>query len=44
MLEEGKPLTINYRLWLQEGQMEPKDVAALSHHFVEPPKVTVQVR
>ncbi len=43
-LEEGKPLTINYRLWLQEGQMEPKDVAALSHHFVEPPKVTVQVR
>jgi hypothetical protein len=43
-LDEGKPLTVNYRLWLQEGQMEPKDVAALSNNFVEPPQVTAQAR
>jgi hypothetical protein len=43
-IDEGKPLTINYRLWLQEGQMEPKDVAALSNNFIVPPMVTAQVR
>jgi hypothetical protein len=43
-IDEGKPLTVNYRLWLQEGQMEPKDVAALSNNFVEPPTVTPQAR
>jgi hypothetical protein len=43
-IDEGKPLTVNYRLWLQEGPMEPKDVAALSNNFVEPPKVTAQTR
>jgi hypothetical protein len=43
-IDEGKPLTVNYRLWLQEGRMEPADVAALSKDFVEPVRVTVQAR
>jgi hypothetical protein len=43
-LEKGKPLTVDYRLWLQEGLMKPKDVAALSNDFVEPVRVTVRAR
>jgi hypothetical protein len=43
-IDEGKPLEVNYRLWLQEGLMRPEDVAALSKDFVEPAKVTVQAR
>jgi hypothetical protein len=41
-LEEGKPLEVRYRLWLQEGEMKPEEVAAKSADFVEPPKVTVR--
>ena len=41
-VDEGKPLTVNYRLWLQEGQMKPEEVAVLSKDFVEPVKVTAQ--
>ena len=40
-IEKNKPLTVNYRLWLQEGLMKPQEVAALSNNFVEPVKVTV---
>src|SRR5262245_9369458 len=43
-IDEGKPLRVNYRLWLQEGLMKPEEVAALSKDFVEPVKVTVQAR
>jgi hypothetical protein len=43
-IDEGKPLTVNYRLWLQEGLMKPEEIAALSHDFVEPVRVTVQAR
>jgi hypothetical protein len=43
-MDHGKPLTVNYRLWLQEGQLKPDEVAALSRDFVEPVKVTVQGR
>jgi hypothetical protein len=43
-IDENKALTVHYRLWLQEGLMKPVDVAALSHDFVEPVKVTVQPR
>jgi hypothetical protein len=43
-IDEGKPLTVHYRLWLQEGSMKPEDVAALSDDFVEPVKVTVHAR
>jgi hypothetical protein len=41
-IEKDKPLTVNYRLWLQEGLMQPEEVAALSNNFVEPVKVTVE--
>ncbi len=37
-----KPLTVNYRLWLQEGEMKPADVAALDEAFVHPVEVTVK--
>jgi hypothetical protein len=40
-IDEGKPLTVRYRLWLQEGLMKPDEVAALSDDFVEPVKVSV---
>jgi hypothetical protein len=41
-IDAGRPLTIHYRLWLQEGLMKPEEVAALSNDFVEPVTVTVQ--
>ena len=41
-VDKDKPLTVNYRLWLQDGLMKPEDVAALSRDFVEPVTVTVQ--
>ena len=40
-IERDKPLIVNYRLWLQDGLMKPEQVAALSHNFVEPVKVTL---
>jgi hypothetical protein len=40
-IEKDKPLTVNYRLWLQEGLMQPEEVAALSNNFLDPVKVTV---
>ena len=35
-IETGKPLSVNYPLWLQEGLMPPKAVADLANHFVSP--------
>jgi hypothetical protein len=43
-IDEGKPLTVHYRLWLQEALIKPEEVAALSHDFAEPVRVTVQER
>ena len=37
-----KPLEVNYRLWLQEGQMKPEEVAEKSSEFVSPVEVTVK--
>jgi hypothetical protein len=39
---DKKPLTVNYRLWLQEGEMKKADVEALSADFVDPVAVTVK--
>ncbi|MFN4261692.1 MAG: DUF6807 family protein [Gemmataceae bacterium] len=41
-LTEQKPLDVNYRVWLQEGQMDVPEVAAHSARFVQPPRVTVK--
>ena len=38
---EKKPVEVDYRLWLQDGQMTVDQVAAKSADFVTPPEVTV---
>jgi hypothetical protein len=43
-LEKGKPLTVNYRFWVQDGLMKPEKVAALSTDFIEPVEVTAKAR
>lgn len=40
-LEEGKDLEVNYRVWLQEGEMTVEQAAALSADFVDPVEVAV---
>jgi hypothetical protein len=37
-----KPLTVRYRIWLQRGAMEGKDVAALAAAFVTPAPVAMK--
>ena len=41
-LEPQNDLLINYRLWIQEGEMTVEQAAALSAAFIEPVEVTVQ--
>ncbi|NQT41382.1 MAG: PmoA family protein [Planctomycetes bacterium] len=41
-LTEDAPLEVDYRVWLQDGEMTVDGPAALSADFVEPVKVTVQ--
>jgi hypothetical protein len=43
-LEKDKPLTVSYRLWLQEGLMKPEEIAVLSTSFVEPVGVIVKTQ
>ena len=38
---KDKPLTVRYRVWLQEGPMTVAEVAARSADFVEPVAVTL---
>lgn len=38
---EEQPLRVNYRIWVQEGEMTPEQVARLSNDFVHPVKVQV---
>jgi len=40
---EKKPVDVDYRLWLQDGQMTVDEVAARSEDFVAPPEVAVRV-
>jgi hypothetical protein len=39
---KDRPLLVRYRVWLQEGQMTPDEVAARSRAFVEPVSVAVK--
>ena len=41
-LDQDKPLGLNYRIWLQEGEMTGDEVQRLANDFVEPPSVTVK--
>ena len=40
-LTVDKPLKLNYRIWLQEGEMTVDEVNQISQSFVSPPAVTV---
>ncbi len=41
-LDKGKDLSVNYRLWLQDGEMTIPQAAALETDFVQPVEVTVR--
>jgi hypothetical protein len=41
-LTEDRPLLVQYRIWLQEGEMKGEQVQALWTQFAQPPKVTVK--
>ena len=41
-LTEDKPLMVNYRIWLQEGEMTVDQCEALSRDFTDPVKVVVK--
>lgn len=40
-IPEGETLDVNYRLWLQNGEMTVAGVEALRADFADPPRVTV---
>jgi hypothetical protein len=39
-----KPLVVNYRLWLQEGEMTVEEATALSRAFVEPATAVAAIK
>lgn len=41
-LTKDHPLTVAYRFWIQDGEMEPSQIARLADDFVEPVSVTVK--
>jgi hypothetical protein len=41
-LTEDRPLVVNYRVWLQNGEMSGDQVEMLRRTFVTPPQVTVK--
>jgi hypothetical protein len=41
-LRRGKPLRVNYRIWIQEGLMKAPEVAERSAAFADPPAVKVK--
>ena len=43
-LTKEKPLQLQYRIWLQEGEMTVAQAERLHRDFVEPPTVEVKVK
>ena len=41
-LTEDHPLVVNYRVWLQDGEMTGEHVEALYQAFAHPPQVAVK--
>jgi len=41
-LTDDRPLALNYRVWLQQGELTGEQAEALSRAFVEPPEVVVR--
>ncbi|MEW4562869.1 DUF6807 family protein [Bremerella sp. JC770] len=39
---QDEPLELNYRIWLQPGELDVAEVQQLRDDFVDPPKVTVE--
>jgi hypothetical protein len=37
-----KPLKLNYRIWVQAGEMTPEQIAGLARDFAEPVKVAIK--
>ena len=42
--ENGPPLELNYRLWLQAGEMTVEQASAMAAAFADPPRVEVVVK
>jgi hypothetical protein len=40
-MEKDQPLAVKYRLWVQQGLMQPESVSALSRDFINPVTVTL---
>ena len=40
-LDKDKPLDVNYRIWLQEGELSGDEIQRLEDDFVEPPTAMV---
>ena len=38
-LDKGRPLDLNYRIWLQAGEMSVEEVRLLATAFIHPPRV-----
>ena len=43
-LNDGHSLPLNYRVWLQSGEMDVPSVAAHQHNFVSPPQAKIITR
>jgi hypothetical protein len=41
-LDEAKNLDLDYRIWLQEGEMNAEQVKSFSNDFVGPVKIVLQ--
>jgi hypothetical protein len=41
-LTERTPLVVNYRVWLQDGEMTREQVQALYNEFTAPPRAKVK--
>jgi hypothetical protein len=39
-VEEKKPLIVNYRIWLQDGEMKGDEIQRLSEGFVSPVSIS----
>ena len=38
-MDDGKPLKLQYRIWLQEGEMKVDEIETMSQQFIDPVKV-----
>ena len=43
-MDTNKPLKLNYRIWLQAGEMTVDEIAAIHNGFISPPSATVELQ